>query len=317
MSLSPLHSLARAVGVPKNYFHGRTRAETCVPNNILIFRRTTRADLQRATFELRPHHRFVVIFNLATAGVVRIDGVPIALQPEQGLMILPFQFHTFPETDQDDILWLILTFECDQPAALEEFRGKIFPTDRTTRNRLTVLLGQYRAANDETTNQVLALETACLLAGLRPLVRKAMIPRTTTDQRARQLLDDIDAHLRSSPSVAVSIEGLAERLHVSESRLRARFRAAFGTTLGVYLRNYRLHLVIELMQDTRRNLTEIASELGFADSATFTRFFRTQVGATPSVFRRRMVEMTPAASGTRALRRAGSGTQPKSRTHAK
>jgi AraC-like DNA-binding protein len=304
MAFSPLHSLARAVGVPKNYFHGRAHAETCVPNNILIFRRTTRADLQRATFELRPHHRFVLIFNLATAGVVRIDGVPTALQPQHGLMILPFQFHTFPETDQDDILWLILTFECDQPAALEEFRGKIFPIDRVTQERLTVLLGQYRGANEEMANQVLALETACLLAGLRPLVRKAIVPRTTTDRRARQLLDDIDAHLRRSPGVGVSIEGLAERLHVSESRLRARFRAAFGTTLGVYLRNYRLHLVIELMQDTRRNLTEIANELGFADSATFTRFFHTQVGTTPSAFRRRMVEMSPVPPTPRPRRGA-------------
>jgi AraC-like DNA-binding protein len=291
MSSSSLQSLARAVGVPRNYFQGRSHAESCEPNNILLFRRTTRADLQRATFELRPHHRFVLIFNLATAGVVRIDGVPALLQPGHGLMILPFQFHTFPETAQENILWLVLTFECERPATLEDFRGKIFPLDPPARKLLASLLARYRFPDEEVTNQILAWETACLIAGLRPLVRKAMVPGTTTDRRARQLLDDIDAHLRRSRDAEVSVQVLATSLHVSERRLRARFQAAFGTTLGAYLRNYRLHLVIELMRDTRRNLTEIASELGFADSATFTRFFRSQTGSTPSDFRRRMIEL--------------------------
>ncbi len=289
---SPLSSLARDVGVPANYFRGRSHTEICVPNNILFFRRTSRADLQRATFELRPHHRYVMIFNLATAGVVRIDAVSAQLKPGHGLMILPFQFHTFPETASEDILWLILTFESDRGSMLEEFRGKVFPLDASTHELLASLLIRYRIGDDETTNQLLALEAGRLLAALRPLVRKAMVPRTTTDARARQLLDDIDAHLRRSRDAAVSVQMLAAHLHISESRLRARFQAAFGTTLGAYLRNYRLHLVIDLMRDTRLNLTEIANELGFPDSATFTRFFQAQVGSTPTVFRRRMIELT-------------------------
>jgi AraC-like DNA-binding protein len=76
---------------------------------------------------------------------------------------------------------------------------------------------------------------------------------------------------------------------VSESRLRARFRAAFGSSLGSYLRNYRLHTAIERMRDTRQNFTEIASDLGFLDSATFTRFVHRQTRYTPTEFRRRLI----------------------------
>lgn len=290
-----LHSLARAVGVPKNYFRGRTHGECFVPNNVLIFRRTTRTDLQRATFELRPHHRFVLLLNLATTGVVRIDGASTLLQPNHGLIILPFQFHTFPETAQEKILWLVITFECEAAAAFEDFRGKVFPLDPHFLERLALVLRHYRARDEELRNQILALEIGGLLASLRPLVRKSRLPRLTTDRRERQLLDDIDAQLRRSREAFVPIESLAESLHISGSRLRARFRAAFGTTLGAYLRNYRLHRVIELMQDTRRNLTNIASELGFPDSATFSRFFRAQMGTTPRKFRQGMIERAHAA----------------------
>jgi AraC-like DNA-binding protein len=285
----PIHSMIRAVGIPRSYFHGRTHAEGCVPNNILLFRRTTGADLRRATFELRPHHRFVLIFNFATSGVVRVDQTEVELRSGEGILILPYQFHAFPKTKREEILWLVVTFECDRPASLEQFRGKSFRFDMAIRRRLAGLLKLYRAREEEFANQILAFEVACLLAQLRPLVCESMVLPPAADRRSRQLLDDIENYLRRSRTAAMSIQDLAKYLHISQSRLRTRFRAAFGCSLGTYLRNYRLHLAIERMRDTRRNFIEIASDLGFPDSATFTRFVRRQTGYTPSEFRRRLI----------------------------
>ena len=284
-----LESLARAVGIPRNYFHGRTHVEGCVPNNILMFRRTTGADLRRAAFELRPHHRFVLIFNLATVGVVRIDSAETKLRPGEGLLILPYQFHVFSKTQREEILWLVVTFECDRPAPLEQFRGKVFRFGTSIRRRLVSLLELYGSDDEESANQILAYEASCLLAQLLALVREAKASAVTVDRRSRQLLDDINGYLRHSRPANISVQDAAKRLNVSESRLRARFRAAFGSSLGSYLRNYRLHVAIERMRDTRWNFAEIASDLGFPDSAAFTRFVRRQTRYTPSEFRRRLI----------------------------
>jgi AraC family transcriptional regulator len=291
MSLT-LPQQVRRLGAPRNYFHGRSYADLCTTNNLILFSRTTRQELQRATFELRPHHRCVLIFNLATDGIVLIDGIRTLLQPQHGLLILPFQAHTFPEIAAENVLWLILTFETDQLEWLEDFRGKVFPLDASTVDQLTRILALYRSPNEETSAQLLGLETSMLLARLRPLVRKPRGTPTSTDHAARALLASIDARLRAARGAPVSIGELATSLHISESRLRARFRAAFSTTLGSYVSNYRLHRVIELMRDTRLNLSEIAVELGFSDSASFARFFRTQTGTTAKDFRRRMLAMT-------------------------
>lgn len=288
----------RRLGAPRNYFHGRNYAELCMANNLILFSRTTRQELQRATFELRPHHRCVLIFNFATDGIVSIDGVRTLLQPQHGLLLLPFQAHTFPEIAAEEVLWLILTFETELLEWLEDFRGKVFPLDAATVEQLARLLALYRSPNDETSAQLLGLETAMLLARLRPLVRKPRGASIPTDRAARALLAGIDAHLRAARGAPVSIGELAAGLHISESRLRARFRAAFSTTLGSYLSNYRLHRVIERMRDTRLNLSEIALDLGFPDSAAFARFFRTQTGTTAKDFRKRMLAMT-----TKPLRR--------------
>ena len=294
----------RALGAPRNYFHGRSYAEVCAANNIILFSRTKRQDLQRATFELRPHHRCVLLFNLQTRGMVLIDGVRVPLQPGHGLLILPFQAHTFPEVEADDLLWLILTFETSQLDWLEDFRGKVFSIDDAAREHLGRILRLYRSPEDETASQLLGLETSLLLSRLRPLVRKPGVARATADRGARQLLSNIDARLRASRGGPVSIGELAASLHISEGRLRARFRAAFSTTLGAYLSNYRLHRVIELMRDTRLNLTEIAGELGFADSAAFARFFRQQTGSTAREFRKRMLTLTTSPAAGKARKKA-------------
>lgn len=277
------------VGVPRSYFHGRTHLENCIPNNILMFRRTTGADLRRATFELRPHQRFVLIFNLATAGSVRIDRAEVELRPDEGLLILPYQFHAFPKVFREKILWLIVTFECDRPLQLEEFRGKVFRYDSSIRRRLVSLLELYHSGDEESVNQILAFEMACLLTQLQTTVRKSKALPVAPDRRSRQLLDDINAYLRRSQPAMISIQDAAKRLNISESRLRARFRAAFGSSLGYYLRNYRLHVAIERMRDSRQTFTEMANDLGFPDSATFTRFIRRHTGYTPSEFRRRLI----------------------------
>lgn len=247
------------------------------------------ADLRRVTFELRPHQRFVLIFNLATAGVVRIDQAEVELRPGEGVLILPYQFHTFRKTQREGILWLFITFECERTAPLEQFRGKAFRFGAAIRRRLILLLEQYDSGEAESANQILAFELACLLAQLQTLICESLTSPVVADRRSHQLLEDIEDYLRQSGTAVIGIQELAKHLHISQSRLRARFRAAFDCSLGTYLRNYRLHLVIDHLRDTRCNLMEIASDLGFPDSATFTRFVRHQTGYTPSEFRRRLV----------------------------
>ncbi len=293
MNPHPLWREAQAFPKPQSYFSGRSYCDVCMVNNIIIFSRNARRELQEATFESRPHHRFVVIFNLETAGVIRIDGSLYPLEPGHGLMIFPFQFHSFPETASERILWLVLTFETPQPELLEDFRGKIFSFGGDLLDEMASLIRLYKSDRGEAANQLLGLGAARLLAQLRALVRTSAAPQATAeDSRSRHLLNAIEIRLRSTAG-DLSIRELADELHVSESRLRARFRSAFSLSLGSYLRNYRLHRIIELMRDSRRNLTEIAHELGFGDSAAFTRFFRTQTGQLPSAFRQRINRLEP------------------------
>ncbi len=84
----------------------------------------------------------------------------------------------------------------------------------------------------------------------------------------------------------VSIERIAEELHVSRSYLTSRFSAEMGLTPARYLANLRLSQSKELLSSSDSPIAEIAAQCGFQDSYYFSRFFKANTGMTPSQYRK-------------------------------
>jgi AraC-like DNA-binding protein len=76
---------------------------------------------------------------------------------------------------------------------------------------------------------------------------------------------------------------------VSEAHFIRTFRATFGETPHRYLQRRRMERAMYLLGQTRRDVTEICVEVGFASLGTFSRTFRDIVGESPTDFRRRAV----------------------------
>ncbi len=75
---------------------------------------------------------------------------------------------------------------------------------------------------------------------------------------------------------------LAQRVNLSEGRLRHLFRQELGVTVQQYWIGHRLLVAIRRFGSCN-SLTEIAHETGFADLAHFSRAFRASFGMTPSL----------------------------------
>jgi AraC family transcriptional regulator len=94
-----------------------------------------------------------------------------------------------------------------------------------------------------------------------------------------------EALLRSSLRVEHSLSSVAAEVGVSLSTLFRDFRSTYGCTPGEYLRRTRVDLAAERLK-TNRTLAEIAAECGFCDQSHFSRCFRSEMGISPSQFRR-------------------------------
>lgn len=85
----------------------------------------------------------------------------------------------------------------------------------------------------------------------------------------------------------VSPATLADRSHLSVSRLARLTRRLFGLTPSQLIAKTRITAASRLLRETQQSIAEIARHCGYNDQSAFTRTFRTITGVTPLDYRRR------------------------------
>lgn len=92
-------------------------------------------------------------------------------------------------------------------------------------------------------------------------------------------------HLENTYMMAVTIEGIADTLHIDRRYLTAVFRKAYGYTPQQYLMRLRLEKAREFLSCGHR-VTDAAAMAGFSDLANFSRKYKQYYGVCPSKCRR-------------------------------
>lgn len=97
--------------------------------------------------------------------------------------------------------------------------------------------------------------------------------------RARRWIEEhVSEHFR--------VADVAKRVGISSVQLQARFRRELACSVGEYRTRVRIERAKRMLVESRRAVTEIAFELGFASSQHFATAFRRRVGISPERYRR-------------------------------
>lgn len=276
---------------PVDYWLGvGDHAALPIPTNILLFLRKTRATLQQEALQNRSHHRVVLMFNLGTAGSVHVDHLLLPFEPGQSLLVLPYQFHHFSHLTSEQIEWVFCTFEMGEGTFLEPFRNRVLTSRRGSVQALNLLLTEWRRCRDVSRGgemQEVQLQTALLylLCSLRDDLQFGVFD--VPPQPKGRLVRSVNRLMAEWRGRQVSTRDLAHKLGMSASRLRARFKATAGVSLGRYLLNYRLNRAMALLRTTDLPIAEIAGEAGFGSPQAFSRTFNAKIGQSPRAYRRR------------------------------
>ncbi len=119
----------------------------------------------------------------------------------------------------------------------------------------------------------------------------------------RFLLDVLDSAGRREPAVSpemqevcrfiavnldqpITVRDLAKFAHLSDSRLKARFKTEVGIPPADFVMRQRIERAQELLAATQTGISDIATDLGFSTPQYFASVFRRYTGQTPSEFRR-------------------------------
>jgi len=107
-----------------------------------------------------------------------------------------------------------------------------------------------------------------------------------TEELNRRMLRARDAIDRAYAE-PLDIRQLAQVASVSEAHFIRTFRSTFGETPHRYLQRRRVERAMFMLRESRRSVTDVCLETGFASLGTFSRTFKEIVGTTPKDYRAR------------------------------
>lgn len=103
------------------------------------------------------------------------------------------------------------------------------------------------------------------------------------DPRIRRAIQYMEDNLESPTKV----REVAVLVNLSVRQLDRKFRDAFGLSPAAFFRRIKVQRAEWLLAHTRRTITQIAFDCGFADSSHLSRVFKQTYAAQPRTFRRR------------------------------
>ncbi|MCY9694515.1 helix-turn-helix domain-containing protein [Paenibacillus alginolyticus] len=115
-----------------------------------------------------------------------------------------------------------------------------------------------------------------------------------SDPQKKSGFEEIELFIREHYAEDISLQGIAERYHMSESYFSRLFKKQVGTSFLEYVTLIRVGQAKELLTNPRLRIYEVSVQVGYQDQRYFSQLFRKYTGETPTEFRKRLgIESLP------------------------
>jgi two-component system response regulator YesN len=115
-----------------------------------------------------------------------------------------------------------------------------------------------------------------------------------SDPDKKSGFEEIEAFIQTRYSEDITLQGIAEKYHMSESYFSRLFKKQVGTSFLEYITLIRVRQAKSLLTNPRLKIYEVSMQVGYQDSRYFSQIFRKYTGETPTEFRKRLgIESLP------------------------
>ena len=98
-----------------------------------------------------------------------------------------------------------------------------------------------------------------------------------------ELIDNLDKR--------ITIEQLSEKYQIGTTPLKIYFKEIYGQPIYTYVKDYKIHVALHLLEETDKNIVEIAGLLGYDNSSKFASVFKSKMKCTPTEYRKQKVHL--------------------------
>src|SRR5690606_18141886 len=153
-----------------------------------------------------------------------------------------------------------------------------------------ILIKELNSRVDEFSQDVIIAQIEVLLSYANRFYRRQFVTRRAVNnnllQKAEAILNDYFNSQRSLTNGVPTVQFLAEQLHVSSGYLSDMLRSLIGLNTQQYIHLKLIDKAKEKLSTTELTINEIAYELGFEHSQSFSKLFKAKTEQTPLAFRR-------------------------------
>lgn len=108
--------------------------------------------------------------------------------------------------------------------------------------------------------------------------------RVRAGDKSRYVLEAMNYIAAHYNDPDISVGAIAQHLDLSEGHLSHTFKRETDCTLSGYLTRYRIYKAMELLQDCRKKVYEVAEAVGYKDITHFSTTFKKLAGVSPSEY---------------------------------
>lgn len=254
------------------------------------------------------HNAHEMLYVLDGAAEVTVGGSQYTAEGGSVVLLSRLESHCIrPLTDSYSRYVLIVPPEAVRTAPGGERLGSIF-VNRPAGFSHCLHLGEHRQLLDPlfdgfykeakgaqafTDERLICLLGELLITLYRLQPTAFSVPMGRADETVCRVKAYIDEHYAEP----IAVGELASLFYLSNCHLSHIFRRVTGYTLKQYLLLCRLAEARTLLYHTNESIGSIALQVGFADVNNFIRYFRQQIGLTPSQYRKQQRRL-PASDET-------------------
>jgi len=105
------------------------------------------------------------------------------------------------------------------------------------------------------------------------------------EEKEIDLILEISEYIESNLGELPTIEEIASKSFVAENKLQKLFKSYYGCSVHDFIRNKRLDLARDLLENSNLSISEISDNLGIRSKSYFSKIFKERYGVTPSEYR--------------------------------
>lgn len=230
---------------------------------------------------------YLLMYTVSGAGYCHYNDKKQLLEPNTAILInCKNQFYVKTLEKEWNYYWFHFS-----GIAMEQYYGYI--SDKLVQIQL-------EADNREITNdfeellglqEVLDLQQSYLVSNILSNILTCLIrnkdlgEEKRAEDAGRNVIKSIKTYIEDHYSEEVSLEVLAEKVHLSKHYMIKRFKSVTGETPYNYLLNYRISQAKIMLRISDYSISEIAEKIGFASLNNFIIQFKRKENITPRAYR--------------------------------